>query len=89
MYLDGLWCNKTIEYILYSIPLYGTIAGLYSLRGCAGWVVGSGVTSIAIAVNLRIGTCHYPQWIGHFLTLSPLMPHLLELGMYYAETGPR
>lgn len=33
---DGLWCNRIMEYILCSIPLRGTMAGVHSLRGRAG-----------------------------------------------------
>lgn len=50
------------------------------LEGVCRWAVKGGATSSAIAVNLRIGTCNFPEWIRRFLTLSSVMPHLLELG---------
>lgn len=48
-------------------------------------MVKGGATSSAIAANVRIGTCNLGGWGRPAFTESSAMPHLLELGMYYAE----
>lgn len=80
VFFDDLWCNRIIVFILCLIPLWHN-SRLALTEGVCGWVVGSGATSNAVAVNLLSGTCIFSQWIRHFLT--SLIPHLFELGMYY------
>lgn len=76
----------TAEYILGPIPLCGSIIGLRYLRGCCRWAVKGGAT--AKCNSCKCTRWNLPGWRRlAFSTPSSAMPHLLELGMYYAERG--
>lgn len=81
--------NHLIHLVLHPTPWHNGWRAL--TEGVCGWAVGSGATSSAIAVNLHMGTCHFPQSVGKAffdLEMSSL-PHLLELGRYYVQRPGR